>query len=85
MRKNQIITLDRGREVELDRWNSAKYIGIEGNEFSFIYDGCCKINIPVQRRQIQLVKYQFEVEQSSGDNITLKYIGFKRKHPCKCL
>jgi hypothetical protein len=85
MRKNQIITLDRSKEIELDRWNSVKYMGIEENGFYFIYDGCCKINIPVQMRQIQLLKYQFEVGQSSEDKITLKYIGFKKKHSAKSL
>lgn len=78
MKKNEIVSFKKEKEVRLDRhWNRMEYIGLAEQDFmSFTYykgnGRSCKISVPYKNNPVRIMKYDFEVLSATPEEAIVK-------------
>ena len=82
MKKNEKLVLRRNVPVKIDRFgNTLEYLEIDEQKetLSLLYNYSCTISIPLERRDVQIKKYRYQLEEPSQDTVILKSLGMNRK------
>ena len=82
MKKGTVLSIHKGKKVPIQIHHNSPiedlgYNGIKDGNYLLSLDNC-DLTISIKDR-IEINRYQFEIQEASGDSITMRYTGLRKK------